>query len=208
MHPESIVERTREATAKRRFGFEAAEDGMAWLHLLAPAARASAAFERVDHIARNLQEPQESRTLEQLRADVAAVLLIDGKPDEAASTGSVAPGARAGGATAKKKNVWDIRPTVFVTVPVMTLLGASEEPGVLDGYGPIDPETARDLAARAPSFIRLLTHPETGVVLSMGKKRYKVPKDLRLWLQKRDQECRSPWCDRSAFRTDIDHTRD
>jgi hypothetical protein len=205
MHPDSIVERTREATAKRRFGFEPAEDGMAWLHLLAPAARASAAFERVDHIARNLQGPQESRTLEQLRADVAAVLLIDGKPDEAATD---AAGARSAAGKPKEKSVWDIRPTVFVTVPVMTLLGKSEEPGILDGYGPIDPETARDLAARAPSFIRLLTHPETGVVLSMGRKRYKVPKDLRLWLQKRDEECRSPWCDRSAFRTDIDHTQD
>ncbi|RNE56755.1 DUF222 domain-containing protein [Cryobacterium tepidiphilum] len=203
MHPESIVQRTREATAKRRFGFEADADGMAWLHLLAPAARASAAFDRVDRIARSLQGARESRTLEQLRADVATVLLIDGKPDEAAEDD---PKAAEGGK--RKKSVWGIRPTVFVTVPVMTLLGKSDEPAVLDGYGPIDPETARDLAAHAPSFIRLLTHTETGVILSMGKTRYKVPKDLRLWLQKRDADCRSPWCDHSAFRSDIDHTED
>ncbi len=36
---------------------------------------------------------------------------------------------------------------VNVTVPVLTLMGTSEEPGELEGYGPIDPETARRLAA-------------------------------------------------------------
>lgn len=70
-----------------------------------------------------------------------------------------------------------LRPTVAVTVPVLTLLGRSEEPGHLDGYGPIDPATARALAANAPSFIRVLTHPETGAVLSVGRDRYPVPRE-------------------------------
>jgi hypothetical protein len=65
-----------------------------------------------------------------------------------------------------------IVPTVLVTVPVLTLLGQSDEPGNLDGYGPIDPQTARDLAAQAPEFHRMLTHPETGVVLSLGNTKY------------------------------------
>ena len=38
--------------------------------------------------------------------------------------------------------------TVQVTVSVLTLLGHSEEPGYLEGYGPISSETARDLAFR------------------------------------------------------------
>ncbi|MEB0268080.1 HNH endonuclease, partial [Cryobacterium sp. 10I5] len=74
---------------------------------------------------------------------------------------------------------------VNVTVPVLTLLGKSAEPGYLAGYGPIDPETARRLAAGAPSFTRLLTHPETGVVLSMGRDTYKVPAALKKWLEVR-----------------------
>ncbi|WP_250444619.1 HNH endonuclease signature motif containing protein [Actinotalea sp. C106] len=99
-----------------------------------------------------------------------------------------------------------LRPTVAVTVPVMTLLGHSHEPGHLDGYGPIDPDTARTLAARAPSFIRILTHPETGTTLSVGRQRYTVPADLRTWLRLRDQTCRFPGCHHPATRADIDHT--
>ncbi len=101
-----------------------------------------------------------------------------------------------------------IAPTVFVTVPALTLLGRSDEPAVLEGYGPIDVDTARELAGRAPSFIRLLTHPETGVVLSMGRTRYRVPEDLRKWLQLRDGTCRFPGCNCSSGRCDIDHTLD
>lgn len=99
-----------------------------------------------------------------------------------------------------------MRPLVVVTVPAMTLLGHSDEPGDLQGYGPIDPDTAREIAAHAPSFIRLLTHPETGVVLSMGKKRYKPPKALRAWLQIRDETCRYPGCNRGALHCEVDHT--
>lgn len=99
-----------------------------------------------------------------------------------------------------------LRPTVVVTVPVLTLLGRSDEPGCLDGYGPIDPDTARALAANAPSFVRVLTHPETGAVLSVGRDRYTVPADLRTWLRIRDETCRFPGCQRRAVRADVDHT--
>ncbi|WP_162240165.1 HNH endonuclease signature motif containing protein, partial [Rathayibacter sp. Leaf296] len=99
-----------------------------------------------------------------------------------------------------------IRPRVSVTVPVLTLLGRSDEPGILDGYGPIDPATARRLAADAPSFTRILTHPETGAVLSVGRTSYRVPADLRRALATRDVTCRFPGCTRSARDSDIDHT--
>ncbi|WP_150306641.1 HNH endonuclease [Planctomonas psychrotolerans] len=101
-----------------------------------------------------------------------------------------------------------VRARVFVTVPVLTLLGSSDEPGDLEGYGPIDADTARRLAAGAPGFTRLLTHPETGVVLSVGRDRYAVPNELRTWLRLRDETCRFPGCGRSARRSDIDHTLD
>jgi hypothetical protein len=131
---------------------------------------------------------------------VARDLLLDGQTTGAttrATTGESGPDLSRGN-----------RPTVFVTVHVFTLLGLSEEPATLDGTGPLDPETARRLAGNAPSFIRLLTHPETGVVLSMGKTKYKVPKDLKRWLRLRDQTCRRPGCTRPATHADIDHTTD
>lgn len=215
MHPTSIVQRTREARADRRLVFEADADGMAWLHHRAPVAQAMAAFNRVTRVARSLQVDGEKRTLSQLRSDVATDLLLNGVTDRdpgdvGGSRGDAEVADAVGGETAgdRKKRAWGIRPTVFVTVPVLTLLGHGEEPGYLAGYGPIDADTARELAARAPSFIRLLTHPETGVVLSMGRKKYKVPKDLRRWLQLRDETCRGVGCGRPAADCDIDHTED
>lgn len=101
-----------------------------------------------------------------------------------------------------------IRPTVSVTVPVLTLLGLSDSPGTLEGYGPIDAETARILAGRAPSFRRILTHPETGAVLSVGRDHYAVPADLKAALRLRDETCRFPGCSRRARRCDIDHVTD
>jgi hypothetical protein len=99
-----------------------------------------------------------------------------------------------------------IRPTVMVTVPVLTLLGLSDEPGNLDGYGPIDPQTARDLTANAPEFSRILTHPETGVALSLGQTKYKPSQAMKRFLRYRDGYCRFPGCTRRAVSSDIDHT--
>jgi len=55
-----------------------------------------------------------------------------------------------------------------VTDPVLTLLGGNE-PGTLNGYGPIGTDTARKLAAHGPSFLRLLTHPVWGAVLELDR---------------------------------------
>nr|WP_314192808.1 hypothetical protein [uncultured Arthrobacter sp.] len=52
---------------------------------------------------------------------------------------------------------------VLVTVPALSLLGLTEEPAMLDGYGPIPPSMARVLVAEgAPSFRRVLTDPRDG----------------------------------------------
>ncbi len=216
IHPESIDDRVRSAVAERRFVLEPDLDGMAWLHHHLPAAQAHAAFSRVTDIAASLQWDGEQRTLAQLRSDVAADLLLEGIPDGSATpdapVSSAGRGEQGGPnptqGSDRATRAWGIRPTVIVTVPVLTLLGKSDEPAHLDGYGPIDRDTARRLAGRATSFIRLLTHPETGAVLSLGRDRYAVPKDLRTWLEIRDETCRFPGCGRAASRADIDHTQD
>jgi Domain of unknown function (DUF222) len=106
-----------------------------------------------------------------------------------------------------------IRPSVVVTVPVLAMLGHTNKDGelelpVLEGYGPIDIETATRLAGAAKSWLRVLTHPETGVTLSVGRDRYTVPAPLRAFLQRRDGTCRKPGCNRSADRCDLDHTQE
>ena len=223
---ETITARHVKCVADRQVQYQPARDGMAWLSAYLPASHALGIYNRVSDGAVGLQGPNESRTLTQLRADVFADLLIDGEAvprvcetvggvgsdNEACRDGSArgafGADARDDRGHAAGKVARDIRATVLVTVPVMTLLGHSEEPGMLEGYGPIDPDTARRLAANAPSFIRILTHPETGCVLSVGRSHYTVPKDLRTWLRVRDGTCRFPGCNRSAAQCDIDHTID
>ncbi|MEF3405635.1 HNH endonuclease signature motif containing protein [Agromyces sp. CCNWLW203] len=98
-----------------------------------------------------------------------------------------------------------VRPSVHLTVPVLTLMGSSTEPALLDGYGPIDPETALRLAAEAPTFVRLLTDPVSGTVLDVDRRSYRPPADLKRWLQVRDGTCRFPGCNRNASRSELDH---
>ncbi|MFN3948126.1 DUF222 domain-containing protein [Microbacterium sp.] len=95
--------------------------------------------------------------------------------------------------------------SVVVTVPALTLLGASDEPAVLDGYGPIDLDTARQLAGGAASWTRLLTHPLTGAPLALDRTSYRVTATLRRWLGITRPTCIFPGCGRSARSCDLDH---
>jgi hypothetical protein len=192
LDPESIPARQERGVADRALFYEPAADGMAWLSIFLPAAQAAAIYTRVTNVAMTLQGPTEWRTLTQLRVDVFSDLILDTHPGAAGS------GSRFTG----------VKPDVFLLVPALTLLGRSDEPAILEGYGPIDLRTAKRLAGRAKSFLRILTHPETGTFLSLGRTRYKPPKDLRTLIRLRDGTCRSPNCTCSAAHTDIDHSID
>ncbi|WP_323958990.1 DUF222 domain-containing protein [Arthrobacter sp. JZ12] len=223
LHPDSIVERANRARKARDVTVQPDQDGMAWLSAYLPAEQAVGIFNRVDTAARSLQGPEEHRTLAQLRADVFTDVLTHtctGNPEK--GTGYRGIGA-----------------SVYVTVPVMTLLGhrrqdwqhaKAENPdnaanrngattddtppsvegcanGLLDGHGPIDPETARNLAAHAPSFTRILVHPETGAVLSVGRDRYRPPRHLQDWVRITNPTCVHPGCNRSAWSCELDHSQ-
>lgn len=100
-----------------------------------------------------------------------------------------------------------IRPQVTVTVPVLTLLGITDAPATMNGHVPIDPDTARQLTALAPSLRRILTDPESGTVLSAGRTTYTVPADLKALVRARDTTCRFPGCTHPATHADLDHTQ-
>ncbi|MDQ1084354.1 DUF222 domain-containing protein [Microbacterium sp. SORGH_AS_0344] len=68
-------------------------------------------------------------------------------------------------------------PTVVITVPALTLLGTDDAPPTLEGYGPIDLDTARRLAGEASSWVRLVTHPVTGA--AVGPRPSDVPRARR-----------------------------
>ncbi|WP_448005083.1 DUF222 domain-containing protein [Agromyces bauzanensis] len=196
LHPEPLDARHRAAADERRVVLEPAPDGMAWLSLFLQAERAHAITDRLDTLAAApAADPDtDPRTHAQRVLDAAADLLLAGTRTD--HHGHPVAGDAA------------ILPRVLVTVPVLTLLGHTDEPAELDGYGPIDPDTARRLTAHAPSFQRILTHPETGAYLSYSRTRYRVPADLAGYLRARDGTCRFPGCSRRADATDLDHTTD
>jgi len=197
LHPESITERHRSAVEERRVWVDPQPDGMAFLGAQLSAEIALAAYDRLTEIAMGQKAPDDDRTLAQKRADAMGDLLVDGD--------TCAAGAGAG---ADAGTGHGVRAKVLVTVPVLTLLGQSETPANLEGYGPIDPEVARQLAADAPSFARVLTDPVTSAILDFDRTKYAVPADLRLVLRVRDETCRAPGCNRAAARCDVDHSVD
>lgn len=222
-HPVDLAERHRKARADRCVALDPADDGMAWLSALLPAPAAFAMFDHLTDAAATLTGPDEQRTMGQRRADVLTDLVLD--PATRATLNTSAPQAVEPGTSVERDLQADhdstapnecsgsggqysprVRASIHVTVPVLTLLGRSDEPGHLDGYGPIDAATARELAADAPSFTRVLTDPHTGTVLSVGRDHYTVPADLRRHLRLRDETCRFPGCGRRATGCDIDHT--
>ncbi|MCU1437133.1 MAG: uncharacterized protein JWP66_220 [Naasia sp.] len=198
--PQDLTAKHEQAKGERRMVLEPAADGMAFFGGYVPAVVAVGAAATVTGLARRLLVDGETRTLAQIEADVFAELLTDAHgltaPAVEGEQPQPTPGARRG-----------IRPEVYVHVPALTAMGKSMEPGCLEGYGPIDAETARRVASRASSWIRLLTNPETGAIVSFGQDKYRVPADLKRLVEVRDETCRFVGCTRAARYCDLDHTK-
>ncbi|MFG6444743.1 HNH endonuclease [Microbacterium sp. P07] len=187
----TLEERHREALRERRMVVQPADDGMGWLLVHASMVKIRAVANRVTAIGKVLAaEEGEERTLDELRADVVVDLLVDGEIDST-------PGAVRG-----------IRATVAVTVPALSLLDhahARTDPAVVEGVGPIPIGEARELCGGAEGWMRVLTHPETGVVLSVGRDLYRPPESLRRVVRWRAERCSAPGCGIPADRCQIDH---
>jgi hypothetical protein len=94
--------------------------------------------------------------------------------------------------------------TVNLTIDLPTLLGLSENPGQLSGYGAIPATVARELAADG-KWRKFITDPTTGNLLDFGRESYLPPQALRDFLLARDKTCRFPGCRRSGVKGEIDH---
>ncbi|HWI31122.1 MAG TPA: HNH endonuclease signature motif containing protein [Microbacterium sp.] len=76
----------------------------------------------------------------------------------------------------------------------------------MEGIGPIPTSRARELCGGADGWMRILTHPETGMVLSVGREQYRPPPALRRLVRWRADRCMAPGCGVPAARCEIDHT--
>ena len=214
--PASIDDRHRVGRSRRGVRVRDLDDGMARLVADLPATLAYAIHDRLTqqaHHVRAHEEPApaaghpasdrgsqatapdaptatDTRSMDELRADILAELLLTGSP--AAHGAQDALGAISG--------------RVQVTIPVLTLAGVGDEPAILAGHGPIDAETARRLAAGAPGWDRVMTDPRSGAPLAVD--RYRPSAELHRFLAVRDEHCRFPGCRMPVRRCDVDHTVD
>nr|WP_154923178.1 DUF222 domain-containing protein [Microbacterium testaceum] len=138
---------------------------------------------------------RDERTLAQIAADVCADLLLTGAPTIDPTDDATCPGG-----------LGAIRAHVQITVPVLTLLGRTDAGAALAGRSPIDPGTARRLAARAPGWDRVMCDPVAGTVLEVD--RYSPTAAQRRYLAARDQHCRAPGCRAPLSRCQIDHNHE
>ncbi|WP_245822801.1 HNH endonuclease signature motif containing protein [Brachybacterium avium] len=93
-----------------------------------------------------------------------------------------------------------------LVVPVLTLLGRSNAPATLDGTIPIPPRMARELAAKAPTFERVLTDPVTGEYLPSASRTYRPSAAMAENLRLIDPVCAVPGCSRNVMTVgEMDH---
>ena len=186
LDPATAEAKHQRSVADRHIRIAPAEHGTAWLLALLPAAQAQLLYDRVDATAR-LAPAGDARTMDQRRADALLDAVLTGTDGEL-------PTAQGH------------RPAINVVVALSTLTGLDDEPGWLDGYGPIPAGYARRLA-HDPSgtWRRLVTDPVTGQLLHYGTTRYRPPQHLVDHVIGRDGECTFPFCTHRARRSDLDH---
>ena len=121
-------------------------------------------------------------------------------PGEGAGPAAVSAPARADG-----RRPVSVNTVINVTIPVDSLAGLCDEPGVLNGFGVIPAETARRLAAGDTRWRHILTCRTSGAVLDVGTLSYRPPAALDRHVRLRDGTCRFPGCSVPAYECDLDH---
>jgi hypothetical protein len=208
LHPVPLAERHADAVERRRVWVRDLDDGMAESAAVLPAVLAYAIRDRLTEYAREIVAARrvateagdaeatgdatpeaavpDTRTTDQVRADVLADLLLTGAATGPAFDGDLLAGS-------------GVRTRVQIVIPADTLTGTGTTPAELVGYGPIDPDTARRLAATAKIWERVFVSPSTGAVTHVGT--YRPSRAQRRHLDARDEHCRFLGCRRPAIYT-------
>jgi hypothetical protein len=185
--PDDANIRYREAVDGRRIVVEPSMDGTAHLYGLdLPPDRVAAAIRRIADLARRFKTADETRTLDQIRADVFLDLL-DGVGHQGSSG----------------------RGTGDIHVDLTTLARLADDPGELAGYGPVIADIARQVAEDQPQseWRWTLTHPDSGQVVDNGITRRRPTTAQRRHVEARNRTCVFPGCRMPAVDCDLDHRR-
>ncbi|MEP7053678.1 MAG: DUF222 domain-containing protein [Actinomycetota bacterium] len=196
--PAAADQRHTAARQDRRVVLDPQPDAMAWLSVFLTAPEAIAAYRQLDADAKCQREGADPAApsstadpIDTLRADAFLAAVLRGRSQP---PGQAQPRRASSGVTVQ----------VQVTADLPTLLRLADNPAQLDGYGPIPPELARQLAADA-DWRRFLLDDVTGHLLDYGRSTYRPPQALADYVMARDVTCRFPGCARAARRCDLDH---
>jgi hypothetical protein len=97
------------------------------------------------------------------------------------------------------------RPAVVVTVPITTLMGLSDEPGVMSGGHAIPADYSRHIAAQPGSTWHRMLTDEAGNFLELSTHSYQPTDPIWFTTVVRDQTCIWPGCARPSVVCDCDH---
>ncbi|QUQ66423.1 hypothetical protein JJ691_41510 [Kutzneria sp. CA-103260] len=173
--PLGYDQRRQLAREDRRVEFTPLPDDMAQLSIILPAVDARQAYDLLTCDARSL--PKDDRTTDQKRADAFLDRFLGYGVD---------------------RNV-----QVHVTISIETLMGLTEDPGLLDGYGPIAADSARELAMHGPWRGILLDKRRQAD--SMNTHKYRADAKTREFIKVRDGgTCTAPGCTTPI--QELDHT--
>ncbi len=171
----AVVERADKAAAQARVSCRPAPNGMVYFTVLLPLAQGIGMYAALKHHA---DTTFDGRSRGQVMTDTAFER-ITGR-----SAGTAVPVA------------------LNLVMADTTLAGDDDCPGWLDGYGPVPAGFCRaltgdavaDKGARA-TLRRLYRHPRSGQLVAMESRARLFPKGLATLIDRRDQTCRTPYCD-------------
>ncbi len=181
--PEETKARYDRALEERRVHSELNIDGTANLMgLQLPIDRVSVANRRVNAIARGLKTKQESRSLDQIRADVLLDLLcgVEGKHSSQ-------------------------RGNVDIHVELTTLFGLDDRAGEIPGMGPVIADIARQVVAAQHDGEWSYTVTDQGRPVATGTTRRRPTSSQKRQLEARYRTCVFPGCRMPATDCDLDH---
>ena len=96
-----------------------------------------------------------------------------------------------------------VRAEIRVVIDWDSLLGLADNPGELEGYGPIDADLARALAADG-EWVRWVTDPVGDFLIDEGRRRFPGAR-LARFLRSRESRCKHPGCGVRSSNCDADH---
>ena len=185
--PEDAKHRYENAIDERRVVLEPGTDGTAHLYLMdLPPDRAARIRDRIDSAARDLRISGETRTMDQLRADVALDLLDPRGPDSGH----------------KLK-----RGSLVMTVDLATLAGLAESSGDVGGFGPVISDIARRIVEDSQTAEwRFVVTDGQHRPLHTGITRRRPSKPDRRTIETMFPTCVFPGCRIPSSKCDLDHT--